>query len=147
MSKNKVRNLFPKNNKNVIPLNTANGNIQIDISTLPDMHCIKCGEEYFINVTKIKKLSKHISPDGREGNVNINMLRCSKCGWLFNPKEWQDTQDAFDEIEKKVLEDIQLEKVEPKKEESIEDTIGRKLMCRKCGEFYNEGEDHICKPI
>jgi hypothetical protein len=156
--KGNVTNLFGKRDKNVLPIKNGSTSINVDINSLPDIHCIKCGEEYFINVTKLKKLSAHISPNGKEGNVNINMLKCSKCGWLFNPKEWQDAQDEFDEIEKKVLKDIHPGKEEPVREESIEDTIGRikepveginerRLMCRKCGEFYEEGEEHICKPI
>jgi DNA-directed RNA polymerase subunit M/transcription elongation factor TFIIS len=140
--KNNVTSFFGKNKQNVIPINNGKTSINVDISSLPDVNCIKCGEEYFINVTKIKKLSKTISPDGREGNVNINMLKCSKCGWLFNPKEWQK---EFDELEKKVYEDSG--NFESKEEEPVEEIDEKTALCRKCGEFYEEGTEHTCKPI
>ena len=83
--------------------------VKIDPNTLPDINCIKCGSLEFINVTRIKKLSRTISPTGQEGNVNINMLKCSnpECGWLFNPNEWEQHQEELEKEE------------EPKKEINV----------------------------
>jgi hypothetical protein len=124
---NDIRNFLDGNQKSM--------NIKLDINALPDVACIKCGEKEFLNFTRIKKLSRTVSPNGQEGNVNINMLKCKSCDWVFNPKEWEDHQKA-NETSDKVIDIKKQPKV--KKEPTRE-------VCRKCGVFYDKNTEHQCK--
>lgn len=116
-------------------------NLNIDVNSLPDMPCIKCGQKEFFNITRIKKLSRTVSPTGQEGNVNVNMLKCRECGWLFNPREWEDHKKANEKTEA-VEEVINLKDGVKAKKEKEDDG---KVLCRKCGVFYDKGEEHTCK--
>lgn len=137
-----ITNLFKKGKQK---MNVGQQQINIDVNSLSDMPCIKCGEEIFINVTRIKKLSRTVSPTGQEGNVNINMLQCSNpdCKWLFNPKEWEAAQPKDETIEPvKVEETIGIKDKVEADEPADEDN---KDLCRICGTFYEKGTDHKCK--
>ena len=120
--------------------------IKIDINNLPDMPCVMCGEKEFQSITRFKFLSRTVSPNGQEGNVNVNMHKCTGCGWLFNPKEWMDKMgDTLNMKPAKEADDPnagkpETEAVTPKEEEEDDN----RELCRKCGAFYNKGEDHNC---
>lgn len=121
--------------------------INVDLNTLPDVCCIKCGGKEFISVVRIKEMSATISPNGKEGTINLNMLRCKndKCNWTFNAKEYGDwktiqegktmavkeTPSFGDKAEVRIL----------KKDDELDDS---RIMCRKCGLFFNEGDMHNC---
>ena len=130
-------------------MNIGQQQINIDVNSLPDMPCIKCGEIEYYNVTRVKKLSKINSPTGQEGNININMLKCIGCGWLFNPKEWM-THEA--EMNKEEIIEVESEEVhdtvrveETLKVDDKAKTDDDRELCRKCGAFYEKGKDHNCK--
>lgn len=118
-------------------------NMKIDINGLPDMPCIRCGELEYVNITRIKKMSRTVSPNGQEGNININMMKCIKCGWLFNPKEWEDHNKGMENESQPDPE----ETASVGKEVKAEPEMENKVMCRKCGMFYIEGNDHQCKDL
>lgn len=91
-----IKNLFDERDKRMM----QQKGINVDVKSLPDMDCIKCGNVVYFNVTRVKKLSKIASPTGQEGNININMLRCANCGWMFNPNEWEQHQRTKEEEKK-----------------------------------------------
>ena len=134
-----IRDLFPGKQPQISQ--GQNNKINIDVNSLDDMPCIKCGEKEFINITRIKKLTRTVSPTGQEGNVNINMLKCHNCGWLFNPKEWQDDYDAKT---KTVSTNEKVEIIQLKKEDK-EIITDNRILCRKCGAFYEKDTEHKCK--
>jgi len=133
---------FIPGQKGNLPQQPKQVNLNIDINALPDIVCIKCGESEFNNITRIKKLSATISPQGKEGNVNISMLRCSNpaCRWLFNPQEYLDNEKAKEKT--KPVKDKKLSVV--KKSNKEKEPNFNKTMCRKCGIFYEKGSKHTC---
>lgn len=136
-----IKNFFPSQQKG---RNQQKVNINIDLNTLPDMNCIHCGESTFINKTRLKKLLKTISPTGQEGTINVNMLTCSKCGWLFNQKEWEEYNSG------NTIDDNSKEKTivsaEVKEKTKFNDEIYKnRTVCRKCGVFYDKDKGHNCR--
>lgn len=123
--------------------------INIDLNALPDVCCIKCGEKEFTPIVKIKEMSKTISPNGQEGTININMLRCTnkKCNWLFNAKEYGDWKTAQDGKTMAVKEtpsfgdDVQIKILKEDEKEN------NRILCRQCGYMYDKNIKHTCKGI
>ena len=133
-----IKELFGGANKGLPMGKPPQANLKLDINTLPDIACIKCGEKEFNNITRIKKLSRTVSPTGQEGNVNVNMLKCSKCGWLFSPKEYEDYHNNKDQKETPKIEQPKVKEIKKVEDET-------KVLCRKCGEFYEKNKNHECK--
>ena len=52
-----------------------------------------CGGEIFVEATRLRYISKIMSPVGKEtiATVNIGKL-CIACGKIFNPDEWMKLQ-------------------------------------------------------
>lgn len=130
--------------------------IKVDINSLEDMCCIKCGCIEYEGVTRIKKLPATISPNGQEGNINLNMLRCKECGWQFDVQEWEKAKKEHQDLckDSKVPEDYEDEDTVSMNENiPLKDTVkaeeppeeDNRELCRKCGTFYEKGTDHDCK--
>jgi len=58
--------------------------VNVDISQAKDVVCEKCENPYFMEVTRIKKLSILVSPTGREEKISIPVLLCANCGTEIN---------------------------------------------------------------
>lgn len=136
---------FMKDGNN-IPLPKGIGKqmgINVDINALQDMGCIHCGNLEFQSIVRVKKLPATASPNGQAGSVNLNMLKCTECGWLFNAQEWEKAQEQVKEKTVNINETIPLKdtvKTDIKKE--VEDN---RILCRKCGTFFDKGTEHVCK--
>lgn len=121
--------------------------LNVDLNTLPDVVCIQCRGNEFKPFVRIKEMSKTISPNGQEGTININMLRCANkdCNWLFNAKEYMDWKTAQDGKTMAVKEAPSFgDKAEVtimKKSDEPEDD---REICRKCGAFFDKGAEHAC---
>jgi hypothetical protein len=82
---------------------------------------MQCGGEIFVEATRLRHISKIMSPAGREtiATVNIGKL-CVACGRIFNPDEWLKQNQEME----KGLEGTVLDKNKPS---SILDKNGKKL--------------------
>lgn len=54
--------------------------VNIDISQAEDVTCVACGSPYFLEGTRIKRLSVFLSPTGKEEMINLQTLLCMSCG-------------------------------------------------------------------
>lgn len=55
--------------------------INVDISQAEDVLCPQCGQPYFMEGMRIKKLSRFLSPTGKEEMINMQVLLCMSCGF------------------------------------------------------------------
>ena len=57
---------------------------------------MSCGGEIFVEATRLRYISKIMSPVGKEtiATVNIGKL-CIACGKIFNPDEWMKLQSEI----------------------------------------------------
>ena len=145
-----IKDLFNGRDKKVQKqmqnLNVGGMQIKIDVNSLPDMKCINCGEKEFINVVILKKLTRTVSPNGQEGTVNVNMLKCRKCDWLFNAAEWEKHNKEQNETIN-VNETVGVKDTVDEILDKIEEQYSNKELCRICGLYFEKGKDHNCKPI
>jgi hypothetical protein len=52
-----------------------------------------CGGEIFVEATRLKYISKIMSPVGKETIATINIGKlCIACGKIFNPDQWMKLQ-------------------------------------------------------
>ena len=64
--------------------------INIDLSQTTEEVCEKCGNNTFVQVYQMRKLSALLSPTGQETMIPIQVYACAKCGHInkgFLPKE------------------------------------------------------------
>jgi predicted RNA-binding Zn-ribbon protein involved in translation (DUF1610 family) len=64
--------------------------INLDLSQTTEEVCEKCGNNTFIQVYQMRKLSALLSPTGQETMIPIPVFACAKCGHInkgFLPKE------------------------------------------------------------
>lgn len=137
-----IKNFMPKGNQLPANLGQQQG-VRVDINTLKDMACIHCGEVEFKPVVRVKKLPAAVSPNGQEGSININMLKCS-CGWIFNAQEWEKQQKE-NEKTVNVNETVGVSAKTDDHVEKNDDEYENKTLCRICGTFYEKDKDHNCK--
>lgn len=58
---------------------------QINVAQLKDFECPHCKGIYFLEVKRIKELTKFQSPNGQAGLVPINALQCLNCKTISDP--------------------------------------------------------------
>tara|TARA_R100000655_G_scaffold96476_1_gene138968 strand:+ start:150 stop:377 length:228 start_codon:yes stop_codon:yes gene_type:complete len=63
--------------------------INIDINQTTAITCDECGNETFIAVTFLRKVSRLISPDGQDHLWPLESMACAKCGHVN--KEYDPT--------------------------------------------------------
>ena len=71
-------------------MNREQPGLNIDFSQTTAEICTECGNDTFIQVYKMRKLSALLSPAGKETIIPINVFACNKCGHIndeFLPKE------------------------------------------------------------
>ena len=71
-------------------MNRQQPGLQVDISQTTEEICGECGNDTFIQVFKIRKLSALLSPTGQPTMIPMQMFACAKCGHInpeFLPKE------------------------------------------------------------
>ena len=64
--------------------------LNIDMSQTVAETCESCGNDTFLSVFKIRKVSALLSPTGEVGMIPIQVFACSKCNHInkgFLPKE------------------------------------------------------------
>ena len=64
--------------------------MNVDFSQTTAECCEKCGNDSFVSVFKMRKLSALLSPTGKEARIPIPLFACSKCMHInecFLPKE------------------------------------------------------------
>ena len=62
--------------------------INLDINQTTEVTCEECGNETFVAVTFLRKVSKLISPDGQDHLWPLESMACAKCGHVnkeYNP--------------------------------------------------------------
>ena len=62
----------------------------VDISQTEAEVCESCGNNTFVQVYQMRKLSALLSPTGQEAMIPIQVFACAKCGHInkgFLPKE------------------------------------------------------------
>ena len=60
--------------------NKANANV--DINDLMDVTCDYCDNKTFRQVRIIKKISKLVSPQGKESYFPVPVFKCDECGHI-----------------------------------------------------------------
>ena len=71
-------------------MNREQPGLNVDFSQTTAEVCEACGNDTFIQVYKMRKLSALLSPAGKETIIPINVFACNKCGHIndeFLPKE------------------------------------------------------------
>ena len=64
--------------------------MNVDFSQTTAEVCEACGNETFVQVFKMRKLSALLSPTGQSTMIPIQVFACAKCGNInsaFQPKE------------------------------------------------------------
>ena len=64
--------------------------MQVDLSQTTAEACESCGNDTFVQVFKILKLSALLSPTGQPTMIPMQVFSCAKCGHInpaFLPKE------------------------------------------------------------
>lgn len=78
--------------------NSQNGmNVDVDFESLETMKCDECGNDKFINVYYLKKVSPLLTESGKAGLLPIPAFACSKCHHV------NDYVDPFKKIQEKKL--------------------------------------------
>ena len=70
--------------------NNQQPQMNIDFSQTTAEICEKCENDTFVQVYRMRKLSKLLSPTGQETMIPIQVFSCAKCGYInkgFQPKE------------------------------------------------------------
>ena len=70
--------------------NNQQPQMNIDFSQTTAETCESCGNDTFVQVFKMRKLSALLSPTGQESMIPIQIFACHKCGHVnkgFQPKE------------------------------------------------------------
>ena len=64
--------------------------MQVDLSKTSAEVCEACGNDTFVQVYKMRKLSALLSPTGKPTMIPMQVFACAKCGHInseFLPKE------------------------------------------------------------
>ena len=64
--------------------------MQVDLNQTTESVCEACGNDTFVQVFQMRKLSALLSPTGQETMIPIQIFACHKCGHInkgFQPKE------------------------------------------------------------
>ena len=64
--------------------------MKVDFSQTTAEVCEECENDTFVQVYRMRKLSKLLSPTGQETMIPIQVFSCAKCGYInkgFQPKE------------------------------------------------------------
>lgn len=70
-------------------------NLNIDLKDMEDIKCTSCGNEFFIDVSKLKYINPIQSPTGKDTVAAVVVGKvCNKCGELFNPDRWKRMRDV-----------------------------------------------------
>jgi predicted nucleic-acid-binding Zn-ribbon protein len=78
-------------------MNREQPGLNIDFSQTTAEICGKCGNDTFVQVFKIRKLSALLSPAGKETMIPMQVFACAKCGNInsaFLPKELDEADDT-----------------------------------------------------
>ena len=78
-------------------MNREQPGLNIDFSQTTAEICGKCGNDTFVQVFKIRKLSALLSPAGKETMIPMQVFACVKCGNInsaFLPKELDEADDT-----------------------------------------------------
>ena len=124
--------------KNVTPgQQKPNAQVNVDLDKLPDIFCLSCGGREFIQITHLKRMTKLLSPNGQEGIINANMLRCEnpECKKVFDVNEYQKWERDKEQAE--------LEKaVKAQEALKVDDSADPDTtMCRNCGTVHQINTD------
>ena len=71
-------------------INNQQPQMNIDFSQTTAEICEECGNDTFVQVYQMRKLSALLSPTGQETMIPIQVFACHKCGHInegFQPKE------------------------------------------------------------
>ena len=71
-------------------MNREQPGLNIDLSQTTAETCESCGNDTFVQVYKMRKLSALLSPTGKPTMIPIQIFACAKCGHInpeFLPKE------------------------------------------------------------
>tara|TARA_Y100001963_G_C6479252_1_gene308140 strand:- start:75 stop:290 length:216 start_codon:yes stop_codon:yes gene_type:complete len=71
-------------------MNNQPPQMNIDFNQTTAETCEECGNDTFVQVFKMRKLSALLSPTGQESMIPIQIFACAKCGYVnkgFQPKE------------------------------------------------------------
>ena len=71
-------------------MNREQPGLNIDLSQTTAETCGECGNETFVQVYQMRKLSALLSPTGKPTMIPIQVFACAKCGHInpeFLPKE------------------------------------------------------------
>ena len=63
-------------------MNNQQPQMNIDFSKTTAEVCEKCGNDTFVQVYKMRKLSALLSPTGKPTMIPIPLFACSKCGHI-----------------------------------------------------------------
>ena len=75
-------------------MNREQTGLNIDFSQTTAEICTECGNDTFIQVYKMRKLSALLSPAGKETMIPISVFACAKCNHInegFQPQEIEDS--------------------------------------------------------
>ena len=75
-------------------MNRQQPGLNVDISQTTAEVCESCGNDTFVQVFKMRKLSALLSPAGKETLIPIQIFACHKCGLVnegFLPKETDES--------------------------------------------------------
>ena len=71
-------------------MNREQPGLNVDFSKTTAEKCESCGNDTFIQVYKMRKLSALLSPTGQEARIPLPLFACVKCNHInkgFLPKE------------------------------------------------------------
>jgi hypothetical protein len=71
-------------------------NMNVDLNSTTEIKCENCGNDTFIPIFYLRKVSKLISPDGNDRILPIDTLACLKCNHVnkdFIPVPKQPKQE------------------------------------------------------
>ena len=71
-------------------MNREQPGLNVDFSQTTEEVCGECGNDTFVQVFKIRKLSALLSPTGKTTMIPMQVFACHKCGHIneeFLPKE------------------------------------------------------------
>lgn len=71
-------------------MNREQPGLNVDFSQTTEECCESCGNNTFVQVYQMRKLSALLSPTGQEAMIPIQVFACAKCGHInkgFLPKD------------------------------------------------------------
>ena len=77
-------------------MNREHPGLNVDFSQTKAEVCEACGNDTFIQVYKMRKLSALLSPTGTEAMIPVQVFACAKCNHInpgFLPKEKKEDKN------------------------------------------------------